>query len=46
MNRQQGKTKKLKQEAYENAIDSLAIYKFIMFGYWVATRELQRKEAK
>lgn len=26
----------LKQEAYEKAIDSLARYKFMMFGYWAA----------
>ena len=25
-----------KQEAYETAIDSLARYKFMMFGYWAA----------
>ena len=25
-----------KQEAYEKAIDSLARYKFMMFGYWAA----------
>ena len=25
-----------KQEAYENAIDSLARYKFMQFGYWAA----------
>lgn len=25
-----------KQEAYEHAIDSLARYKFMMFGYWAA----------
>ena len=28
--------KEIKQEAYENAIDSLARYKFMMFGYWAA----------
>ena len=28
--------KKLKQEALESAIDSLARYKFMMFGYWAA----------
>ena len=26
----------IKQEALENAIDSLARYKFMMFGYWAA----------
>lgn len=26
----------LKQEAYEKAIDSLARYKFMMFGYYAA----------
>lgn len=26
----------LKQEAHEKAIDSLARYKFMMFGYWAA----------
>ena len=25
-----------KQEAYQKAMDSLARYKFIMFGYWAA----------
>ena len=25
-----------KQEAYEQAIDSLSRYKFMMFGYWSA----------
>lgn len=25
-----------KREAYENAIDSLARYKFMQFGYWAA----------
>jgi len=25
-----------KQDAYERAIDSLARYKFMMFGYWAA----------
>lgn len=25
-----------KREAYEKAVDSLARYKFIMFGYWAA----------
>ena len=28
--------KEIKQEAYESAIDSLARYKFMMFGYWAA----------
>jgi len=28
--------KELKEKAYEKAIDSLARYKFIMFGYWAA----------
>ena len=28
--------KEAKQEALENAIDSLARYKFMMFGYWAA----------
>ena len=28
--------KETKQEAIENAIDSLARYKFMMFGYWAA----------
>jgi len=28
--------KELKCEAYESAIDSLARYKFMMFGYWAA----------
>ncbi len=28
--------KTAKQEAYETAIDSLARYKFMMFGYWSA----------
>ncbi len=28
--------KESKQEAYESAIDSLARYKFMMFGYWAA----------
>ena len=28
--------KESKQEAFENAIDSLARYKFMMFGYWAA----------
>lgn len=28
--------KEIKQEALENAIDSLARYKFMMFGYWAA----------
>ena len=28
--------KEHKQEAYEKAIDSLARYKFMMFGYWAA----------
>ena len=28
--------KELKKEAYENAIDSLSRYKFMMFGYWAA----------
>lgn len=26
----------IKREAFENAIDSLARYKFMMFGYWAA----------
>ncbi len=26
----------IKHEAYESAIDSLARYKFMMFGYWSA----------
>ena len=26
-----------KAEAYKKAIDSLARYKFMMFGYWAAT---------
>lgn len=26
----------IKQEAKDNAIDSLARYKFMMFGYWAA----------
>lgn len=30
------KLKEMKQEALENAIDSLARYKFVMFGYWSA----------
>lgn len=28
--------KELKQEAKESAIDNLARYKFMMFGYWAA----------
>jgi len=28
--------KQTKQEAFENAIDSLSRYKFMMFGYWAA----------
>ncbi|GAI70273.1 unnamed protein product [marine sediment metagenome] len=28
--------KELKEEAYKKAIDSLARYKFMMFGYWAA----------
>ena len=28
--------KEYKREAFENAIDSLARYKFMMFGYWAA----------
>ncbi len=28
--------KEKKEEAFENAIDSLARYKFMMFGYWSA----------
>jgi len=32
----QQRIKELKQEAYEKAIDSLARYKFMMFGYWAA----------
>jgi len=28
--------KQLKSEAYETAVDSLARYKFMMFGYWAA----------
>lgn len=28
--------KEHKQEAYERAIDSLARYKFMLFGYWAA----------
>jgi len=28
--------KEEKQEAYEKAVDSLARYKFMMFGYWAA----------
>lgn len=28
--------KELKLEAYEKAIDNLARYKFMMFGYWAA----------
>ncbi len=28
--------KEIKQEAYDSAIDSLARYKFMMFGYWAA----------
>lgn len=30
------KIKEAKVEAFETAIDSLARYKFIMFGYWAA----------
>lgn len=30
------KIKQHKQEAIEQAIDSLARYKFMMFGYWAA----------
>jgi len=28
--------KSAKKEAYDNAIDALARYKFMMFGYWSA----------
>ena len=28
--------KEIKQQAKDNAIDSLARYKFMMFGYWAA----------
>jgi len=28
--------KELKEEAYVKAIDALARYKFMMFGYWAA----------
>ena len=30
------KIRETKQEAEDNAIDSLARYKFMMFGYWAA----------
>ncbi len=30
------KLKLHKKEAYENAIDSMARYKFMQFGYWAA----------
>jgi len=30
------KIEEAKQEAFETAIDSLARYKFMMFGYWSA----------
>lgn len=28
--------RELKKEAFESAVDSLARYKFMMFGYWAA----------